>query len=76
MVDAILLVRKLSSALCALKSVLLAALVLQVSVQVVIPVVGALAVRARVNPFGSAGVFDRLGLLALLLRLAIWCSYI
>lgn len=48
-IDAVLLVRKLPAALGALEGILLAALVLQVPVEVVVPVVGPLAVGAGVH---------------------------
>jgi len=54
MVNAILLVGKLSSTLGALEGVLLSALVLQVTVQVVVPVVRTLTMRTRVNAFWFA----------------------
>ena len=65
MINAILLVGKLSSALCALKRVLLSALVLQVTVQVVVPVVRTLTMWTRVNAFWfSVGCIFRLLLFA------------
>lgn len=51
MINAILLVGKLSSTLGALEGILLSALVLQVTVQVVVPVVRTLTMRTRVNAF-------------------------
>ena len=46
---------KLSSTFCTLKSVLLAALVLQVTVEIVVPVVGPLAMGTRVDAFRLSG---------------------
>ena len=50
-VDTVLLMGKLSATLGTLECVLLATLVLQVPVQVVVPVVRPLAVRADVDAF-------------------------
>jgi hypothetical protein len=72
-----LLVRKLSAALGALERVLLAALVLEVAVQVVVPVVGALAVRTHVNALRPVrvGAGGRVLLALALLLAALWGQF-
>ena len=57
--------RELPATLGTLESVLLAALVLQVPVQIVVPVVGTLAVRTDVDALRAVRVRDRALLLAL-----------
>ncbi len=69
MINTVLLVRKLPAAFGTLKCVLLAALVLQVTVEIVVPVVGPLAMRTGVDAFRFSGP-RRVGLLLVGLRLA------
>lgn len=68
-VDTVLLVRELPAAFGTLEGVLLAALVLQVTVEIVVPVVGPLAMRTRVDSFRLTRR-RRVGLLLVGLRLA------
>ena len=70
-VHAVLLVGKLPAALGTLERVLLAALVLEVPVQVVVPVVGPLAVGANVDTFRAVRICTRwlFGSFAFLLHL-------
>ncbi len=61
-VHAVLFVRELATAASALERILLATLILEVSVQIVVPVVRALAVRTCVDALAARRVFGRGGL--------------
>ena len=52
-INAVLLMREFASAPCALKGVLLSTLVLEVPIEVVIPVIRSLTMRTRVDAFGA-----------------------
>ena len=68
-VDTVLLVGELPAAFGTLECVFLAALVLQVTVEIVVPVVGPLAMRTGVDAFRFSGR-RQVGLLLVGLRLA------
>ena len=53
MINAVLFMRELASAPCALKGILLATLVFQVPIEVVVPVIRSLTMRTRVHAFGA-----------------------
>jgi hypothetical protein len=61
MIDAILFVRELSATLGTLKSVLFATFIFQVSVEVIIPIVGSLTMRTGIDTSVSARIEFGLG---------------